>query len=171
MHSGMLASAQWFFIHIVPQIFRYIHLHRKYLKGFVITGHSLGGGAASLLTMMVADEMNTLRQLAENPDFYLRCYSYAPVALVSYDLACRYDQYIHSFIVQDDIVGRLSYGTALKLKELVLDTISSYEALGGMAKVITNSKTRKLCFDIIDKCRTLIFKSTDDAPPVVSKRK
>ncbi|KAI8331759.1 hypothetical protein BC941DRAFT_438389 [Chlamydoabsidia padenii] len=168
VHSGMLASAQWFFIHIVPQIFRYIHLHRKYLKGFVITGHSLGGGAASLLTMMVADELKTLRKLAENPDFNLQCYSYAPVALVSYDLASQYDQYIHSFIVQDDIVGRLSYGTALKLKELILDTISSYEALGGMAKVLTNSKSRKLLFEIIDKCRTLIFQtSTFDSPPVL----
>ncbi|ORZ18857.1 Alpha/Beta hydrolase protein [Absidia repens] len=171
VHSGMLASAQWIFIHIVPQIFRYIHLHRQFLKGFVITGHSLGGGAASLLTMMVADELETLQKLADNPDFQLRCYSYAPVALVSYELACKYDQYIHSFIVQDDIVGRLSYGTALKLKELILDTISAYEALGGMAKVVTNSKSRKLCYDLIDKCRALIFKSTSEAPPVVRQNK
>ncbi|KAI8098987.1 uncharacterized protein BX664DRAFT_255043 [Halteromyces radiatus] len=168
VHSGMLASAQWFFIHIIPQIFRYIHIHARNLKGLTITGHSLGGGCGSLLTMMVADQMDTLKKLANNPDFQLQCYSYAPVALTSYDLSCKYDQYIQSFIVQDDIVGRLSYGTAIKLKELILDTISSYEAVGGMTKVLTHRKSRKLCFQIIEKCRKLIFQPSNETPPMVS---
>ncbi|KAI7866551.1 Alpha/Beta hydrolase protein [Spinellus fusiger] len=135
VHSGMLASAQWFYTEIVPQIFRYIHLNRNYVSAFIITGHSLGGGAASLLTMMVVDHLEELRKVSCNPNFMLRCYSYAPVALSSHQLGSLYDRFIFSFICQDDIVGRLSYGTAMELKELVMDTIGAYRALGGWRKV------------------------------------
>ncbi|KAI9022851.1 Alpha/Beta hydrolase protein [Phycomyces nitens] len=135
VHSGMLASAQWFYTEIVPQIFRYIYHHRNEISSFIITGHSLGGGAASLLTMMVVDHLEELRNLSRNPTFTLRCYSYAPVALSSQQLGSQYDRYIYSFICQDDIVGRLSYGTAMELKELVMDTIGAYETLGGWRKV------------------------------------
>ncbi|ORX54513.1 alpha/beta-hydrolase [Hesseltinella vesiculosa] len=170
VHSGMLASAQWFFVNIVPQIFRYIHLHQDEIRGFVITGHSLGGGCASLLTMMVSEQIHELRRLANNPDFQLQCYSYAPVALVSYELACRYDDYVQSFIVQDDIVGRLSYGTAMKLKELVLDTVSAYEGFGGVGRILISKKSRDLFYDILAKCRSRIFdtnRQSDDDPPLV----
>jgi hypothetical protein len=135
VHSGMLASAQWFYTSIIPQIFRYIYHHKDDLKSFIITGHSLGGGTASLLTMMVADHINELRELASNPEFELHCYNYAPAAVSSPNLGRQYKEYIHSFICQDDVVGRLSYGTAMKLKEVVLDMISAYGTLGGFRKV------------------------------------
>jgi hypothetical protein len=129
VHSGMLAAAQWFFTNIIPQIFRYIH-HHSDIQKFIITGHSLGGGTASILTMMVADHIDELRVLANNPSFSVHCFNYAPAAVTSPDLGKKYEEYIHSFICQDDVVGRLSYGTAMKLKELVLDSISAYNTLG-----------------------------------------
>ncbi|KAG2196409.1 hypothetical protein INT46_011027 [Mucor plumbeus] len=132
VHSGMLASAQWFYTSIIPQIFRYIHHHGDELDSFIITGHSLGGGTASLLTMMVADHIDELRDLAGNSKFKMHCYNYAPSAVSSPDLGKKYEEYIHSFVCQDDVVGRLSYGTAMKLKELVLDMISAYRTLGGV---------------------------------------
>lgn len=135
VHSGMLASAQWFHTNIIPQIFRYIHHHNEELDTFIITGHSLGGGTASLLTMMVADHIEELRNLASNCNFQIHCYNYAPSAVSSSDLGKKYKAYIHSFVCQDDVVGRLSYGTAMKLKEIFLDMISAYGTLGGFKKV------------------------------------
>ncbi|KAI9257117.1 hypothetical protein EDC94DRAFT_615513 [Helicostylum pulchrum] len=153
VHSGMLASAQWFYTSIIPQIFRYIHHHHQELSSFIITGHSLGGGTASLLTMMVADHIDELHQLAKNDSFDLHCYNYAPAAVSSPDLGERYRQFITSYVYQDDIVGRLSYGSAMKLKELVLDVISAYEALGGFRAAITDPKIRQVCFNIISQRR------------------
>lgn len=167
VHAGMLASAQWFYTNIIPQIFRYIHHHAKELRSFIITGHSLGGGAASLLTMLVFEHLEELRKLSNNPAFQLHCYSYAPVALSSRELNKRYDQYIHSFIVQDDVVGRLSYGTAMQLKELLMDTISAYETLGGWYKVMRDPEKRKLCFNILDRRRERIINSTDQLYPLL----
>lgn len=135
VHSGMLASAQWFYTNIIPQIFRYIHHHGGTIKRFIITGHSLGGGTASLLTMMVADHIDELRRLASNPSFDLHCFNYAPAAVSSLDLAKKYDDFIHSFVCQDDIVGKMSYGSAMKLKEMILETVSAYNTLGGWRKV------------------------------------
>lgn len=146
VHSGMLASAQWFYTSIIPQIFRYIHHHPNELTSFIITGHSLGGGTSSLLTMMVADHIEELRELACNPHFELHCYNYAPAAVCSPNLGKQYEKYIHSFVCQDDVVGRLSYGTAMKLKELVLDTISAYGTLGGFRKVRSDREERKTYF-------------------------
>lgn len=145
VHSGMLASAQWFYTSIIPQIFRYIHHHGDELDSFIITGHSLGGGTASLLTMMVADHIDELKDLAGNSKFKMHCYNYAPSAVSSPDLGKKYEEYIHSFVCQDDIVGRLSYGTAMKLKELVLDMISAYGTLGGFRKVFFFFKKKKAC--------------------------
>lgn len=165
VHSGMLASAQWFYTNIIPQIFRYIHHHSKHITRFVVTGHSLGAGTASLLTMMVAKHVDELRALANNPNFDFHCYSYAPPAASSLNLGKKYENYITSFIYQDDIVGKLSYGTAMKLKELVLDTISAYSTLGGFRKTMGDPKARNTCFDIISQSRESLNSSTDSAYP------
>ncbi|KAI8147872.1 hypothetical protein BJV82DRAFT_309699 [Fennellomyces sp. T-0311] len=167
VHAGMLASAQWLYTNIIPQIFRYIHHHSDELDSFIITGHSLGGGAASLLTMLVSEQIGALRKLSNNPSFRLHCYSYAPVALSSYELNHKYDDYIHSFICQDDIVGRMSYGTAMELKELIMDTISAYETLGGWHKVMTDPTTRRVCFKIISQCREKLYHSVDQLYPLL----
>ncbi|KAI9263108.1 hypothetical protein BDA99DRAFT_463429 [Phascolomyces articulosus] len=167
VHAGMLASAQWFYTNIIPQIFRYIHHHSNELSSFIITGHSLGGGAASLLTMLVSEQVSFLRQLSNNPSFRLHCYSYAPVALSSYELNHKYDDYIHSFICQDDIVGRMSYGTAMELKELIMDTITAYETLGGWHKVMTDPVTRKICFEILTQCRDKMYNNVDQLYPLL----
>ncbi|KAI8646601.1 hypothetical protein BD408DRAFT_359507 [Parasitella parasitica] len=165
VHSGMLASAQWFYTSIIPQIFRYIHHHRDKLDRFIITGHSLGGGTASLLTMMVADHIDELRDLAGNPKFEMHCYNYAPSAVSSPDLGKKYQDFIHSFVCQDDVVGRLSYGTAMKLKELVLDMISAYGTLGGFRKTMTDPNARKVCFDIIAQRREKLNSVADSMYP------
>ncbi|KAI8059260.1 hypothetical protein BC940DRAFT_313991 [Gongronella butleri] len=172
VHSGMLASAQWFFKRIVPQIFHYIHQQAKSnkaprIKAFIITGHSLGAGTAAILTMMIADHMDELLQLANDPDFRLHCYSYAPVASVSLDISEKYKAYIDSFVCHDDLVARLSYGTASCTKELVMDALIAADGLGGIGKVNSDQKTRKQCFDIIRTRRQEIFQANEPRYPLL----
>ncbi|KAI7892549.1 uncharacterized protein EV154DRAFT_462573 [Mucor mucedo] len=144
VHSGILASAQWFFTRIIPQIFLYVseqrELNNRPISSFIITGHSLGAGTAAVLTMMVVDHIEQLRELSNNPDFKVHCYSYAPVASVSQDLSEKYKDHIDSFVCQDDLVGRLSYGTASCAKELIMDSLIAVDGFGGTTKVMANSK-------------------------------
>lgn len=167
-HSGMLASAQWFFTNIIPQIFHYVHNHAGQIDSFIITGHSLGGGSASLLTMMVVDHIQELRHLSGNPNFRVHCYSYAPVAAVTEALSDAYAEYIDSFVCQDDIVGRTSYGTAMELKELIMNALAAVEAVGGVHEVNNNADARKACFDAIETCRIQIYQGEKPEFPLVS---
>ncbi|KAI7851482.1 hypothetical protein BDC45DRAFT_419063, partial [Circinella umbellata] len=138
VHAGMLASAQWFFTRIIPQIFHYVHEQSKSetrpISSFIITGHSLGAGTAALLTMMVLDHLPELRRLADNPNFEVHCYSYAPVASVSMNLSEKYAEHIDSFVCHDDLVARLSYGTASCAKELIMDAMIAVDGMGGSSK-------------------------------------
>lgn len=167
----MLASAQWFFTRIIPQIYHYVHEQAdsevRPIKSFIITGHSLGAGTAALLTMMVADHLEELRRLSGNPDFQVHCYSYAPVASVSLDLSEKYAEYIDSFVCHDDLVARLSYGTASCAKELIMDAMIAVDGMGGTSKINADSKARKACFDIIEARRREIFNSKEPRYPLL----
>ncbi|KAI8890328.1 hypothetical protein K501DRAFT_328675 [Backusella circina FSU 941] len=171
VHSGMLASAQWFFTRIIPQIFLYVGEQTKAgtrkVKSFIITGHSLGAGTAAILTMMVADHIDQLRELSNNPDFRVHCYSYAPVASVSHDLSEKYKHHIDSFVCHDDLVARLSYGTASCAKELIMDSLIAVDGLGGNSKVNADPKIRKECFDIIQTRRKEIYHGNEPRYPLL----
>ncbi|KAG0171447.1 hypothetical protein DFQ30_000953 [Apophysomyces sp. BC1015] len=171
VHSGMLASAQWFFTRIIPQIFHYVHeqanSETRPISSFIITGHSLGAGTAALLTMMVADHIEELRQLSGNPDFKVHCYAYAPVASVSLEISEKYKDYIDSFVCHDDLVGHLSYGTATCAKELIMDTLIAVDGLGGSSKVTSDDALKRACFDIIQARREEIFHSSEPRYPLL----
>ncbi|KAI9251720.1 hypothetical protein BY458DRAFT_482112 [Sporodiniella umbellata] len=135
VHSGLLASAQWFFTNIIPQIFLYIgRQETRRVSSLVITGHSLGAGTAAIVTMMVVDYIDQLRELSDDPEFKVKCFCYAPVASLSLDLCEKYKDYIYSFVCHDDLVARLSYGTASCAKELIMDSVIAVDGLGGSSK-------------------------------------
>lgn len=120
-----------------------------------------------MLTMMVVDHIEQLRELSNNPDFKVHCYSYAPVASVSHDLSEKYKDHIDSFVCHDDLVARLSYGTASCAKELIMDSLIAVDGLGGSTKVNNNPATRKECFDIIQTRRKEIYHNKEPRYPLL----
>lgn len=142
-------------------------LSNRPISSFIITGHSLGAGTAAVLTMMVVDHIEQLRELSNNPDFKVHCYSYAPVASVSQDLSEKYRDHIDSFVCQDDLVGRLSYGTASCAKELIMDSLIAVDGFGGTNKVMANSKLREECFEIIQTRRKEIYHGKEPRYPLL----
>lgn len=137
------------------------------MSSFIITGHSLGAGTAAILTMMVADHIDQLRELSNNPDFKVRCYGYAPVACASLDLCEKYKEYINSFVCHDDLVARLSYGAASCAKELIMDSAIAVDGLGGSSKMNSNPDLRKECFDIIQARRKEIYFGKEPRYPLL----
>lgn len=139
----------------------------KPVSSFIITGHSLGAGTAAVLTMMVVDHIHQLRELSNNPDFKVHCYSYAPVASVSHNLSEKYQDHIDSFVCHDDLVARLSYGTASCAKELIMDSLIAVDGLGGSSKVNNNLSIKKECFDIIQTRRKEIYHGKEPRYPLL----
>ncbi|GAA5811701.1 hypothetical protein MFLAVUS_005142 [Mucor flavus] len=128
IHSGMKSSAMWFFRHVAPQLIAYSNEHST--TGLVIVGHSLGAATAAILTIILTDYMDEFKQNKE--EFELKCFGYAPACGLSLDLAEKYSErldVIQSFIFADDVVSKLSYGSMMDLKELI---IASSEAARNM---------------------------------------
>ncbi|KAK9765349.1 hypothetical protein K7432_006388 [Basidiobolus ranarum] len=117
VHSGMKCSAQFFMTEIMPKLLTHMAEHQ--VTNLNIVGHSLGGSTASVLTMMLMDHLDKIRE-ASTPGFQIQCYAYGPPPSVSLDLAKKYDDVIYTYVNESDIVCRLSYGGMLDFKSMVL---------------------------------------------------
>jgi len=90
----------------------------------VLTGHSLGAGCAAILSFMLKGKFPSLRCLAFSP----------PGCTVSLTMAERCKDYLTSYVLDTDIVPRLSLGSMEHLRDSAFEMIarikvSKYEAL------------------------------------------
>ncbi|GBG83280.1 hypothetical protein CBR_g36895 [Chara braunii] len=112
-HYGMLRAAMMIDQEERGLVMELLKQNQGY--SLVLTGHSLGGGVVCLLSMIWRQKLvesnghsgdgSGLSVLGVHPDM-ISCWSFATPACVSYDIAVR-EEYIHSIILQDDIVPRL----------------------------------------------------------------
>ncbi|RHY31400.1 hypothetical protein DYB32_003552 [Aphanomyces invadans] len=99
-HHGMVKAATWV-KHQVHDSLKELYRHGY---RFMINGHSLGGGVAALLSVMLHDEF---------PD--LECFAYAVPACASRDIAEACVPYVHSIVLRDDFVPRATTHNIVKL--------------------------------------------------------
>eukprot|EP01042_Synura_sphagnicola_P007128 gene7128-9128_t len=126
-HGGMLKAA----LHIrneldrsstLRNIFKGTHssFHTPLTEGgdassykLVVTGHSLGAGAAVLLTLMLRHEY---------PE--VKCFAYGvPGSVVDETTSLEMSSYVTSIILGNDLVCRLNFHSLVKLRNDVLDAI------------------------------------------------
>ncbi|KAG9325505.1 hypothetical protein KVV02_007536 [Mortierella alpina] len=127
VHGGMKTSADWFMTHLVPQLVAYTSKHK--VSALNIVGHSLGGGTASILTMMLLDHQHEFQSMM-NGNFRIRCHAFASACSVSKDLADRYRDHIRCYVYEDDIVSRLSYGSMMDVKTMMLGAVEAASHMG-----------------------------------------
>ncbi|KAJ3352500.1 hypothetical protein GGF32_003671 [Allomyces javanicus] len=124
VHRGIKVAAEWLATTLDAPL-------RNWVKQFkpdklVIVGHSLGAGTASLLTMLLADhQLPHLRDI--QPTLQLKCFAFAPPPACSLNLARRYAHMIDSFVLDNDVVCRLSYGSVVDLRTSLLAAIAQVE--------------------------------------------
>ena len=112
-HSGMLGCCEWIY-----EDLKRIDILSKLLSGqysdynLVITGHSLGAGCAAILSLMF---------LKDFPD--LKCYAFEPPGSVLSENVADIE-HITSYVLNTDIVPRLSYLSIRNLRDDVLDMIA-----------------------------------------------
>ncbi|CEP17602.1 hypothetical protein [Parasitella parasitica] len=126
IHSGMKNSAMWFFRHVAPQLIAYSNEHST--TSLVVVGHSLGASTAAILTIILTDYIEEFRR--GKPEFTLQCYGYAPACGLSLDLAEKYKDIIQSFVFADDMVSKLSYGSMMDVKELIIASSEAVKSMG-----------------------------------------
>ena len=109
----MLEAAKKIYNIVKPHILSAIKIYKEY--EIVITGHSLGGGTAIILSLL-------FKQVY--PEFILSCFAYAPPPVVDISIINNID-INHSFILGDDVICRLSLGSIRDLLSLIKLTLSN----------------------------------------------
>ena len=119
VHSGMKAAASSLFTSVIPKIIA--TCHNEKINNLVFVGHSLGAGTASILTMMVAD----IRRYLELNDIILNvsAYAFGPPCVASLDIAREYKDCIISVVLNEDVVCRLSYGSMMDFRSMLLAAV------------------------------------------------
>ena len=113
-HSGIYSRTMWIYDNIQEHNLLH-HVMQEYDTYILrIVGHSLGAGCAALLSLMYKNTYPNLRCL---------CYS-PPGGLFSYELAIQCSSYTTSFVLDTDLVPRLSVENMEMLRNDVLSIIS-----------------------------------------------
>lgn len=116
-HGGVLECTQWLHSDLMRNNILETLLmgDNAQCRGYAlrIVGHSLGGGIGVILSLM-------LRQTYPN----LRCIAYSPPGgLLTHDLATSCSEFVNTFILDSDIVPRLSLDNMERLRDEVLHLI------------------------------------------------
>jgi hypothetical protein len=118
VHSGMKKSARTLLVDVIPQVLAYCHLNS--VDKIVVVGHSLGAGTASLLAIMIHEQLHNLRETTAIQNLSVHCFAYGPPCTLDLTLATKYDDIIDAIIVNHDIVCGLSYGSMMDFKTMML---------------------------------------------------
>ncbi|KYQ90932.1 hypothetical protein DLAC_07808 [Tieghemostelium lacteum] len=123
-HAGILRCAENKFAELAPVLLEHYNRMDKDGKnyGIIVCGHSLGGGVASLFTIMFKTNY---------PGIPIHCYAYAPPSIGSMEisLSVEYRSLIDTFVFNDDIVPRLCYASLEHLLELVLCILKKNDSI------------------------------------------
>mmetsp|Transcript_71 Transcript_71/g.162 ORF Transcript_71/g.162 Transcript_71/m.162 type:complete len:685 (+) Transcript_71:143-2197(+) len=113
-HSGMLTSTEWLYRNIKDngKLERVMADYKDYKLR--ILGHSLGAGVASILSVLLRPKYPQLRCLAFSP----------PGCVLSENLAIESENFTTSFVVNDDIIARITVENFEELRNGVLEMIS-----------------------------------------------
>ncbi|KAG0274090.1 hypothetical protein BGZ95_010113 [Linnemannia exigua] len=144
---------------------------RKFnLKTIYCIGHSLGAGSASLLCSLLQDhfadyQVAPTAQVPHPPKFEVKAYLFAPPPIATPNLAAEWERTQISFINENDIVCRLSYGNALDLKELI--KIGALESLNPAYEGLSAEDKLDRILRVLEKAQKRL-QAVNDVPRLVT---
>jgi len=154
VHSGVLSSAIYFYKQLFTKLKEIVR--DKQPKNLYLTGHSLGAGIAAVLTIMLK---NVEEEFEVPSGFKIECFCFAPPSVLDIELAKKYEHCIFSYVNNNDIVPRLSYGSLMDLHEMVCSVIENdKENEISIIKLLSNDTTKADQFidkklNEFEKCR------------------
>ncbi|KAI8608864.1 hypothetical protein BC830DRAFT_1233727 [Chytriomyces sp. MP71] len=119
VHKGMLRGAQEILEKHLEQLL--VWCRKLGVRTLYCTGHSLGAGTAALLTILLDEQLQLFRDVTGIPDFIIHGHGFATPGVVTRPLAERCERILTNYVMEADIVPRLSYGTAAAFKALLIE--------------------------------------------------
>lgn len=144
VHSGMLGAAKW----LLEKEGRLLKNLLTDNPGYtlVLTGHSLGGGVAALLAMLIHDSAHAPAlgifptTLGIRPK-KIMCWGYGCAPCVDQTIA-ESTTYIHNIVLQDDVVPRVNPASIEALRDEIKETSLSQGLKDGKKKKVVQSIER-----------------------------
>ncbi|KAI8897503.1 hypothetical protein BC833DRAFT_649541 [Globomyces pollinis-pini] len=115
-HAGSVQSALWMQHHYMDKFKEWIETYKP--KGVYFLGHSLGGAVAAMCTIVLREEL----QSYGGEDMDVKSYGYGTPPVLSIDLTTEYKENIVTYINEYDIIPKMSYGSFLDLRDLIILT-------------------------------------------------
>ncbi|KAF9395758.1 hypothetical protein BGX21_009791 [Mortierella sp. AD011] len=133
------------------------------LKKFNLTslyciGHSLGAGSASLLCSLLQDHFAVYENLE------IKAYLFASPPVCTPNLAAEWEQDQIAFVNENDFICRLSYGSALDLKELI--KLGALESINPIYEGLSSEEKSKRIMSVLKKAHESL-RAVDDIPRLV----
>jgi len=114
-HAGMFLSAIGAYHEVTHKLEEIFSKPEHQDFSFSITGHSLGGGMSTLMVLLYL--VHPLKALKDNT---MNGYSYGGASVLSEEFDKYMKPVMKSFILGDDIVPRLSYGSITDVCKIIL---------------------------------------------------
>ncbi|KAI8847596.1 Alpha/Beta hydrolase protein [Chytridium lagenaria] len=111
VHLGMLRNATWIIDHHLRDLMTWCR--RLPVLKIICAGHSLGSGIATILTFLLE---------GAGKEVEVRMWGMGTPPVVSKELAEEFGEYCMNFIYESDIVPRLSYGTVLDFRDMLIES-------------------------------------------------
>ncbi|KAI9137179.1 hypothetical protein BKA69DRAFT_1128455 [Paraphysoderma sedebokerense] len=155
-HQGFLHSGGRLHGYLLPYLKTLIEKFKP--KRLIITGHSMGGATANILAILLNDNIDELRNLSgHNDEFSFSCVCYGTPPVLTRDVGDKYKNLITNIQFDLDIVCRLSYGSAMDLKELLAASADELNCIKDKLGIFSDSKLAE-SFEKLDAKRRRLQK-------------
>ncbi|KAF9116958.1 hypothetical protein BGX27_008106 [Mortierella sp. AM989] len=145
------------------------------LKKFNLTtvyciGHSLGAGSASLLCSLLQDHFAdyivpaSVESPSSQQKLQIKAYLFAPPPVCTENLAIEWEQSQIAFVNENDCICRLSYTSALDLKELI--KLGALEAVNPNYEGLSAKEKSNRIMEIMEKAQENLC-AVNDIPRLV----
>ena len=158
-HKGILSGADIILEKVKYAIIEAVRDHPDY--SLTVTGHSLGAGAAELITMKLISEPDTIPDIKN-----VRCVALAPPPVYQSDKSLPYEivEAIDIFVNNFDCVPRLSLASVARLLAMVRAVDELGLTVGEQLKVLTE---REEAADIMENVKTAVIEAKQDQFPLL----
>ncbi|KAL6752984.1 hypothetical protein V8C86DRAFT_528012 [Haematococcus lacustris] len=135
-HSGMLQAAQWVLASVEQEVL--VALQAQPCLDLMVTGHSMGGGIAALLALMLRHDP----RLSMRTRSRLRAVCLAPAAVLGHSLAVACRDFVVSVINNNDLVPRVSIHSLSTFVRQVAAASPLQQAMAALARLMCGSAPR-----------------------------
>ncbi|EMD47839.1 lipase, putative [Entamoeba histolytica KU27] len=154
VHTGMYKTAQETLKYVFPSLEK---ARNEYPNlDLIITGHSLGGGIATLITLFLNEQ---------KPEWHIHCYGFAPAATLSENIAMmpEVNELVTSIVFDYDVVPSLSLNSCkrlIKRMNKVLEQVG-FDYIKYIAKLSQGMKTSEAARQLVEEYGKPIDDSID----------